>query len=203
MSSAMNRRTFMAGLGLVGTGVALSACSGSAGSAASAYTGDFRTIALAAALENQAVGGYRALLAALRVGRLGSHSPALVGLAETCLRQHAEHARTWNAILRSGHRSPISGVPLSGHTSLLRAIGSAGTTRQAVGLAIGLESRAEQTFVAAIGHLNNPAAVAAAASIAPVEAMHVASLRFLAGEYPTPSGFAGTAATVSPRDLLV
>jgi Ferritin-like domain len=203
MTEVVRRRTFVAGLGAAGAGIVLGACSGSAGSAGSAYTGDFRLIALAAALENQAIGGYRALLAALRAGRLGDPAPALVSLAETCLRQHAEHAARWNAILRSGHRAAISGVPLAGHTSVLRAIGSAGTALEAVGLAIDLESRAEQTYVAAVGHLDNPAAVAAAASIAPVEAMHVASLRFLAGEDPTPSGFAGTAAAVSPRDLLV
>ncbi len=204
MSGAVRRRTFVAGLGVAGAGLALGACSGSAGSAASAYTGDFRTIALAAALENEAIGGYRALIAALRAGRLGGQppAPALVSLAETCLRQHIEHARTWNAILRSGHRPAISGVPLSGHASVLRAIGSATTVGQAVALAIGLESRAEQTCVVAAGQLDSQAGLAAAASIAPVEAMHTASLRFLIGEYPTPSGFAGTADAASPRELL-
>ena len=187
---------------MLGTGIALGACSGSAGSASSAYTGDFRTIALAAALENQAIGVYRPLIAAVRAGRLGGQAPALVSLAETCLRQHTEHARTWNAILRSSHLPAISGVPLSGHASVLRAIGSAATVGQAVALAIGLESRAEQTCVAASGQLDSQAGLAAAASIAPVEAMHAASLRFLIGEYPTPSGFAGTADAASLRELL-
>jgi rubrerythrin len=205
MTGTMPRRAFVAGLGAAGAGIALGACGGPSGSAGSAYTGDFRTIALAAALENQAIGGYRALLAARRAGRLGGQAsaPALVSLAEACLRQHTEHAGRWNAMLRSGHRPAISGVPLSGHASVMRAIGSARTARQAVGLAIGLESRTEQTYVVTVGRLDNPAAVAAAASIAPVEAMHAASLRFLAGEYPTPAVFAGTAGAVSPRELLL
>lgn len=203
MTGAVRRRTFVAGLGFAGAGIALGACDGPTGSAPSAYTGDFRTIALAAALENQAIGAYRALIAAMRAGRLGDPAPALISLAQTCLGQHAEHARTWNAMLSSGHRPPISGVPLAGHASVLRAIGSATTARQAVALAIELESRAEQTYVAAAGQLASPAGMAAAASIAPVEAMHGASLRFLDGAYPTPSGFAGTAGAVSPRELLV
>ena len=218
MSGPLRRRTFVAGLGaagaglvgtgLVGTGLAglaLGGCSGPATST-SAYTGDFRTIALAAALENQAIEGYRALIAALRAGRLGGPAsgsalaPALVSLAEACLRQHIEHAGTWNAILRSGHRPAISGVPLAGHASVRRAIGSAATTTQAIEAAIGLESRAELTYVAAVGHLGSPAGLAAAASIAPVEAMHMAGLRFLAGEYPTPSAFAGTTGAVSSSE---
>lgn len=198
----VRRRAFVAGLGAAGAGILLGACSGPAGSAASAYTGDFRTIALAAALENQIIGVYRTLLAAARAGRLGGKASALVSLAETCLRQHVEHARTWNAILLSGHRPAISGVPLSGHASVLRAIGSAASADRAVALVIGLESRAEQTYVAAASHLGTAAGLAAAASIAPVEAMHVASLRFIAGEYPTPASFAGTAGAVSPRELL-
>ena len=54
----------------------------------------------------------------------------------------------------------------------------------------------------AAGQLDSQAGLAAAANIAPVEAMHTASLRFLIGEYPTPSGFARTADAASPRELL-
>lgn len=202
MTGTMRRRTFVAGLGAAGAGIALGACSGSGGPAGSGYTGDYRTAALAAALENQVAGVYRALLAAMHAGRLGLVEPALVGLAQTCLSQHAEHAGRWNTILSSGRRAAISGVPLSGHASVMRAIGSAATARQAIALAIGLESRIEQTYVVAVGQLDNAKGLAAAASIAPVEAMHVASLRFLGGQYPTPSGFTGTARAASRRELL-
>jgi hypothetical protein len=203
-----SRREVLAGAGVIGAagfGFAVAACSGPARPAASVYTGEFRTYALAAALENQAIGVYRALIIAARKGRLGGPEsvPALVSLAQTCLAQHADHARTWNAILRAGHKPVISGVPLASHASILRAAGAAATVGHAATLAIEVESRAEQTYVAAVGKLDSADGVAAAAGIAPVEAMHAAILRFLAGQYPTPAGFAGTAEEVSTRELLV
>jgi hypothetical protein len=208
MTSSLSRRSVVAGAAAaLGTGFALGGCTGSAHRPASvsAYTGDFRLVALGVALENQAIGVYRALLAAVRKGRLGGPGsvPALVSLAQTCLAQHFEHADRWNAILRSGHKPVISDVPLAGHESILRAADAAVTVGQAAVLAMDVESQAEQTYVAAIGHLDAAGAVAAAASIAPVEAMHAAVLRLIAGEYPTPAGFAGRARAASPRELLV
>lgn len=206
--SSLSRRSVLVGAtATLGAGFALGGCTGSAHRPASvsAYTGDFRLVALNVALENQAIGVYRTLLAAARKGRLGGPGSVLtlVSLTQTCLAQHAEHAGRWNAILRSGHKPVISDVPLAGQESIRRAAEAAVTVGQAAALAVEVESRAEQTFVAAIGHLDSAGAVAAAASIAPVEAMHAAVLRFIAGEYPTPAGFAGQAKAASPRELLV
>jgi hypothetical protein len=199
----MSRRTLVLGGAAAGlavtAGLAVGACTGPGEPATSAYTGDFATIALAAALENQAVALYRSILAG--AGKHGPSVPALTSLARACLSQHAEHARTWNAILRSGHKPEISGVPLASHSSVLAALHAASTPHRAAALACQLETQATQTYVVAAGELRNAAGVAAAASIAPVEAMHATMLRFILGEYPVPASFSGNAEAARPKDL--
>lgn len=184
------RRTFVIGAGRVGAGLALGAFAGacSGPDSPATYTGDFAVIARAAALENQAVSVYRATLAAVQAGRLRGAAPAFVSLAQACLRQHAEHARTWNAILRSARKPAVSGAP--GH-SLASSIASARTIGVATAAALRVEDEATQAHAAAAGRLTLAAGVAAAASIAPVEAMHAAILRFIMGEFPTPVSFTG------------
>ncbi len=199
-SEPVRRRALMIGVGGTGLGLALSACTGSSHSTGSAYPGEFRMVALAAALENQAVSFYRALLTAARAGKLGAPSPALTSLAEACVSQHAEHAESWNAVLRSGHKPAISGIPLVTHASVMTALSSASTASAAVALAYRLESQAAQTYVAAAGVLTSADGIAAAASIAPVEAMHAAVLRFIGGQDPVPASFPGAKAA-TPKDL--
>jgi hypothetical protein len=200
-----SRRSLLIGACLIGTGgIALGGCdhaSGREGPDGIVYPGHFRTIALAAALENQAVALYRVLLARIRAGKLGRPAPAFTSFAETCLDQHTEHARTWNGLLRSGHWPAITGVPLAGHAALAGAFSAAATAGQAAVLARRLEDQAAQTYVAVAGSLPPGPSVAAAASIAPVEAMHAAILRFLLGADPVPLSFTGTAAAASERSL--
>lgn len=200
---AVSRRALFLGVGGVGVGLAVGACSGAAAPgrrAASAYTGDFRAMALAAALENQAVSAYLALRASARPGAAGS---AFARLADACAGQHAEHAATWNAILRAARKPAVTGVPLAGRSSLMGAVRSAGSVGDAIAIAMRLEVQAAETYMAAVGSLSSPAGVAAAASIAPVEAMHAAILRFMAGEYPVPASFLGTADVASTRELML
>jgi hypothetical protein len=199
-SVPLHRRTFILGAGGTGLALALAACGGSSGGAdpsASAYTGEYRTIALAAALENQAIGVYRALLAAVHAGTLDAPAPAFTSLVHACLNQHAQHAQAWNAILRAARKPAITGVPLAGHASVMRSAGSVATVGTAAALALRLENQAAQTYVVAAGSLTSPAGVAAAASIAPVEAMHAAILSFIAGGYPVPAAFGGTTPTAT------
>lgn len=200
--TSLARRSLLAGAGGLGLGVALGACSGPPRRQVSEYAGDDRLVALAAALENQAADFYRSLLEAERGGKLGAIEPALVSLAATCLEQHVEHARAWNSVLRAARRPVITGVPLSSHPALMSSLRSAGTPGAAAALAHRLEDQAAQTFVVAAGHLANAEGVAAAVSIAPVEAMHAAILRFLLGETPVPASFAGRN-PASPDDLTV
>jgi hypothetical protein len=203
-SLAMDRRAFIVATGGAGLAVALTACGGSPRrDPASPYTGDYRSIALAAALENQAVAVYQGLLAAMHGGTLDAPAPAFTSLVHACLSQHAEHAQAWNAILRQAHRPAVSGVPLTGHASVMRKLNSASTMDDAATLAIQLESQAAQTYVAAAGSLAIPAGVAAAASIAPVEGMHAAILAFMAGDYPSPATFGATAAAARTSELTI
>jgi rubrerythrin len=151
------------------------------------YRGEYRTMALAAALEIQAVSVYRELLAGRATG--SGPASAFVRLAETCVREHEEHAAAWNAILVAGHEPAVTGVPQSRGSLDLKAARSAATPGEAIALVLRLEVQAAQAYVSVAGTLSSAPGVALAASIAPVEAMHTAMLRFMAGEYPAPASF--------------
>jgi len=211
LAGVVGRRAFVLGLGGVGACLAVDACSGAdpGRSAASAYTGDYRMMALAAALENQAVSAYLALRAAVGrdaragrgSGRPGGSGSAFARLADACARQHAQHAATWNAILRAAHKPAVAGIPLSGRLSPVNAARSAATLNDAISIALRLEVQAAETYIVAVSSLSSPAGVAAAASIAPVEAMHAAILRFMASDYPVPASFVVTTDAASTSDL--
>ncbi|MCF2531035.1 ferritin-like domain-containing protein [Yinghuangia sp. KLBMP8922] len=57
-------------------------------------TGDLQVVALATALENQAVAAYQAAGA----GKRGTVQPAVASFAATAMAQHADHAKAWNAV---------------------------------------------------------------------------------------------------------
>jgi hypothetical protein len=201
VAGAVGRRAVILALGGVGAGLAVSACSRAADPArlvSRVYDGDFRMIALAAALENQAVSVYRAMRAALA----GVRAPAFTTLADACASHHADHAATWNAILLAGRKPAVTGVPLADRRSVLAAARSIATVGEAATLALRLEVQAQQTYVVASGSLTSATGVAAAASIAPVEAMHAAMLRFIAGEYPVPASFPATSDAARLSDLI-
>ena len=197
-----SRRTFILGACGAGLGLAVAGCGGSGGAApALTYSGEYRTVALAAALENQAVAVYRRLLAAAHAGKLGPAAPALLSLARTSLEQHAQHAQAWNAVLRAGHRPGVTGIPLASHSSVQRELMSAATVGAAAALAYRLENEAAQTYARAAGTLTSRAGIVAAVSIAPVEAMHAAVLAFLIGEDPARESAVGTSAAVPVSEL--
>jgi hypothetical protein len=196
-----SRRTFILGTCGAGLGLAVAGCGGGASAPAQAYSGEFRTTALAAALENQAIAVYRTLLEAAHAGKLRPVTPAFLSLARTCLEQHAQHAQAWNAVLRAAHRPAVTGIPLADHSSVQREVTSVVTVAGAAGLAYRLERQAAQTFALAAGTLASRAGLAAAASIAPVEAMHAAVLAFLAGADPAHAAFGGTGAAVLVSQL--
>jgi rubrerythrin len=204
----MNRREFVLGAGGAGIAVALAACGGVSGQSgpadtASLYRGDFRTIALAAALENQAVSVYKSLLAAVHAGTLDASAAAFTSVVHACLNQHTQHAEAWNAMLRTAGKPAITGVPLSGHPAVMRTLSSASTLTKAAALAIQLENQAAQTYVVTAGSLTSPAGVATAASIAPVEAMHAAILAFMAGDYPSSAAFGASTPAVRTSELTI
>lgn len=204
--AARSRRSLVlgvagAGLGLAGAGILVALDAG--GSARpSPYSGDLRRVALAAALENQAVGAYQALGAALRAGRLGAPAPAPAAFLETATRHHTQHAATWNAILRDARRPPVTGVPLTSHQRLAARIAAASSLDDVLAVVRELENRAAATHAATAGSVRgNGPVVLAAAAIAPVEAMHAASLAAALGRPSALTGFLGAAEAVALTEL--
>jgi hypothetical protein len=216
-SKPLARRRFFMGVGGVGIGVALAACgtssgSGSAGSPsssgtpakpASKYTGDLKVVALATALENQAIAAYTAALSAAKAGKLGSVPPAIGQFAMTAMSQHADHAKAWNAVLTSANVPTITGIPLSGQPGVEKALGSVTNVGDVAKLALQLENQAAQTYLFAEANVASAGGISTAATIAPVEAMHAAILNFVLGQYPVPDNFVATDMAANPSTLTV
>jgi hypothetical protein len=218
-SSILARRRFLLGIGAAGAALTLAACgsgtsSGSAGVSTSAgapspsasgskYTGDFKVVALATALENQAIGAYTAALSAASAGKLGAVPAAVGTFAKTAMAQHADHAKAWNAVLSSAGKPTISNVPLFGQPAVEKALGSVKDVGGVAKLALQLENQAAQTYLFAEFNVTSPGGISTAASIAPVEAMHASILQFVLGEYPVPDNFLPTDMAASPTQLTV
>ena len=215
-----SRRGFLLGVGGVAATLALAACSSSsnnavgvpggsssplAGSASgsAAYPGDLKVVALATALENQAVVAYTAALAAATANKLGTVPPAVATFANTAKSQHADHAKAWNAILTGAGKPAITDVPLSNQPATLQALDAATTVEDVAKLALGLEDQAAQTYLFATYNVSSAGGIATAASIAPVEAMHAAILNFVLGQYPVPDDFLPVDKAASPSLLTV
>lgn len=204
-----SRRAFIAGitgLGLAGgLGLGLSLGLDSCGGGShSPYSGGRRAVALAAALENQLVNSYKTIDAALSAGKLGPEVPALSAFVKTALAHHAEHAATWNAILRAEGKPAVTGTPLSGDGQVTSLVKSAKTADAAVAALRHLENQAAQTYTASVASLTSlPKAVTATATIAPVEAMHAAALGYLFGGRSAVSEFIGTSGAVSLKELTL
>ena len=217
------RRGFLVGGMGVGAALALAACSststsststastapaaGTSGSAAagsaSKYVGDLKVVALATALENQAVGAYQAALTAATAGKLGTVPAAVATFVTTAMAQHQDHAKAWNAVLSGAGVPTITGVPLSNQPATLQALSGATTVGDVAKLALTLEDQAAETYLFAAANVSSAGGISTAASIAPVEAMHAAILQFVLGEYPVPDNFLTTTNAASTTLLTV
>ncbi|MEU8133757.1 ferritin-like domain-containing protein [Streptodolium elevatio] len=219
--AGLDRRRFLRGLGVVGlSAFALAACSDDDGGSSSksspsasgqaappvsggTYTGDLLVVALATALENQAVGAYQAAISAAGAGKLGTVPPAVANFATTAMAQHADHAKVWNNVLTQAGKPPITGVPLKSQAAVTDALGKVTDVPGVAKLALQLEDQAAQTYLFAQFNVTTPAGIETAATIAPVEAMHAAILRYLLGEYPVPDDFLPVDKAAKPDDLTV
>jgi hypothetical protein len=200
--SGQPRRTFALGLAGIGIGLAVGGCGNSPAQSSSPYSGDLRAVALAAALENQAVSAYKAVDAALRGGKLGPAIPALSAFVQAATAHHVQHAATWNTILRNARKPVVTGTPLSGNSQLMNSIQAASSVDELVAAVRGMETQAAQTHTAAVGKLTAVGpAVTAAATIAPVEAMHAAALGYLLGGQSEVVSFIGTGGALSTTSL--
>ncbi|MGW2399573.1 ferritin-like domain-containing protein, partial [Kitasatospora sp. NPDC001664] len=216
------RRRFLLGVGGVGAAMVLAACSsdpksstaspsasGGSGSgspmasASGQYTGDLKVVALATALENQAVGAYQAALDAAKAGKLGTVPSAVATFVTTAMAQHADHAKAWNAVLTGAGKPAVTNVPLSNQADVTAALGKVTDVGSVAKLALQLEDQAAQTYLFATYNVTSPAGIATAATIAPVEAMHAAILHYVLGEYPVPADFLPVDKAASPSLLTV
>lgn len=209
-AGAPARRGFLLGAGVAVAAAALAACGKAEGGNArpeatptGAYPGGLKVVALSAALENQAVDVYRAVLSAAQAGKLGTVPPAVATFADTALSQHADHANAWNSVLQQLGKPPVKDIPLAGQKAVATELGKVTDVGGAAKLALRLEDQATQTYVSALSTVANQGGIAVAAAIAPVEAMHAAILHYMLGEYPVPADFIGTGMAAKPSDLTV
>jgi len=204
VSTPSSRRAFLLGGGAVLGGVALVGSGAGSGLAAAAtrtsaavpaasgqkLTGDLAVVALAASLENLAVGTYQAGIDAATKGSLGAVPPAVVTFAQTAQSHHKDHAAAWNAVLTGAGKQAVTGVDMTVKKSVDKAFAKVTDVPGLAKLALDLEDAAAATYLAAIDVVKNPAGIKTAASIQPVEMQHAAVLHFLLGEYPVPDAFA-------------
>jgi hypothetical protein len=195
-----SRRGFLiGGAGLAGA-VALAACSkrtagsplasGTPSSPGSAAGGDVAALATNASIENLAVFAYGAALADAPKGKFGPKVPAAVAeFATHAKAQHTDHANAFNAALAKAGAQPFTkpDPALAGAVTQMYA-----TVKDLAGLAtlaLTLENTAAATYTKQLESLTSPEAVAAVATIAPVERQHAAVLMYVLGEYPVPDAF--------------
>jgi Ferritin-like domain len=205
VSTPSSRRAFLIGGGAVlggfalvgsgvGSGLAAAATGRSAGvpaaQSAQKLSGDLAVVALAASLENLAVGTYQAAIDAVTQGKLTGVPDAVVTFAMTAQSQHKDHAAAWNAVLTGAGKQSVSGVDLTVKKGVDKAFAKVADVPGLATLALDLENVAAATYVAAIGVVKAPAGIKTAASIQPVEMQHAAILNFLLGQYPVPDAFA-------------
>lgn len=196
-----SRRGFLLGSGGAALGaVVLAACSKSSKKSASSsttvkggqLTGDAQFAAMAASLENLAVGTYQSGLQAAQAGKLGTVPPAVATFAQTAMSQHKDHAAAWNAVVTSaGHAAVTQPDPVVKPT-VDAAFAQVKDVTGLAKLALQLENGAAATYLNGIGGMTDKKALATAASIQPVEMQHAAILNFVLGQYPVPDAFAKT-----------
>jgi hypothetical protein len=153
-------------------------------------TGDLAVVALAASLENLAVGTYQAAIDAVTAGKLADVPPAVVTFAQTAQSQHKDHAAAWNGVLTGAGKKAITGVDLTVKKGVDTAFAQVTDVPGLASLALDLENVAAATYIAAIDVVKSPAGIKTAASIQPVELQHAAILNYLLGDYPVPDAFA-------------
>jgi Ferritin-like domain len=210
-----NRRGFLVGAGVALGGVALAACGSSSKSTKTTTTtaagsgsgqklsGDLAIVALAASLENLAVGTYQAGIDAATAGRLGTVPPAVVTFAQTAQSHHRAHADAWNGVLTGAGKAKVTGVDTTVKTSVVDpAFAQVTDVGGLAKLALELENSAAATYLNGIGVIQSSAGIKTAASIQPVEMQHAAILNFVLGQYPVPDTFAKTDAARGPSDTI-
>lgn len=174
-----SRRSFLRGVGFGGVAVVGAAAIPLGGlfSAAAAQTLDDTAIAkFAESVELAAVAAYTA---AAQSGKV--HTPAVLTAVTTFAGHHLDHAKAFGAF--AGDTATAKPNP-----GLLQTVGDqireAPDEMAILAVAFATENAAAATYLFAIGALTSAAALAATASIMPVEAQHAAVLGYVMGKDP-------------------
>lgn len=209
------RRSFFLGAGAVALGAAAACSGGPTGTPTSSsaaapppaptetYPGDLKVVAVATALENLAVTSYEGALKKAGAGELGAVPPAVATFVQTAMKQHADHAKAWAAVLSSAGKPPISDAPLSITQDQTAKLSAAKSVPDVAKFALNLENVAAQTYTFAVANVADPSGIMTAATIQPVETMHAAILNFILGDYPIPDPFIGIGNALKPDNLTV
>jgi hypothetical protein len=202
-----SRRGFLAGGGAVAGGLLLSACGSSSSKSGSPTTGgttggstggstggaggaDAKALKTNASLEALAVFAYGAALKAAPTGKFGKTVPAAVAdFATVAMKQHMDHQDAFNsALTRAGGTAYTAADPALAAT-VMKLFGAVNSVAGLAALALTLENTAAATYIQQMGTLTSPEALAAVATIAPVERQHAAILSYVLGDYPVPDAF--------------
>ena len=208
-AKAMDRRKFLFGVGGTVLGGAVLAACGSGSSSASTSTtaaattsttsaaqmqldSDLKIAGVAASLENLGIYAYNAGITAAQAGKLGTVPPAVVTFAQTAMAQHKDHAAAWNAVLTGAGKPAVTATDATLTPTVNSLFAKVTDVTGLANLALQVEEIAAATYLAAISELYSDKAVAAAATIQPVEMQHAAILNYVLGQYPVPLAFATT-----------
>lgn len=199
-TQASSRRAFLVGGGTLLGAVALAACSDGASPASSGTTttpsttpsanADLSALATNASLENLAVFAYGQALMDAPKGKFGkSVPPAIAEFAKHAKAQHTDHAKAFNAALVKAGGQPFTKPDPALAGPVTEMYGKVNDLPSLATLALTLENTAAATYTKQMGELTSPEAIAAVATIAPVERQHAAILLYVLGEYPVPDTF--------------
>jgi Ferritin-like domain len=210
---AATRRNFLRGglvtAGSLGGGMLLVACGGTyavmpgGGSAAGPPPApDDLTIArLSAALEVLAVDTYQTVQDAASKGALGAVPPAIGTFVATAKSQHVEHQDAFNAALTAAGMQAQTAADPHYQKEVDAALPNVKTVTDAAKLAVTLETVAAATYTVGAAQVADKAHRRVLLAIAPVEAQHIAILRFVLGQEPVPDPFFKTDMAASTKDL--
>ena len=139
-------------------------------------TADIQMLQTATAIENLAVKVYTAA-AGLPAGVSGASNPVILKFVQTTIAQHTDHGRAFSAATAKLGGKPQTGILQSVYDSVVTpALAKISGPADVVGLAITLEDAAAQTYVKFGGAVDDTQAQKTFATVAPVEAQHVAVL---------------------------
>ncbi|NMO91854.1 ferritin-like domain-containing protein [Actinomycetospora sp. TBRC 11914] len=159
-----------------------------------AYVGDQRGVALCAALSGLAASLYAGAVLAANEGRVGQVPAVVTSFLSGAGAQHTEHAAAWNALLTAAGRPAVTGTPLTVETERRATLGRATAPTDLLSFAVDVEASVGATVLARAGEFTDAGAAALAATVAPVAAMHGATVAFLLGRptgiAPSPAGAA-------------